>query len=960
MDRALLSLLARASSPQERITQPWLRPDPTDTELGGQRLAGWLATSCGSRPERAAEILAARGIAIADWLAALSGVQVEPDAEPPPWVTAVGDLLALADIPDPGPAPTLGSVVGDGLPDWVDASQPWRFHRGFAGWWARADDLVARWCAQTGAAATGASVLQPARTDLSLWAVRRMLAVAGPTLMSLAQRAGKPLFDDSEPASAQWLGVWEPAPVLARLLAVSWLQWQRACRELLAHIAADLPSTTVVARISTGVGDQHAGGRSVAVITLTDGRRLFAKPYPDLVTPTVAAVLAGLDGLGEPLGLALPTSQCRDGWTWVAGVSPAPDMSSDDIPGWFTRAGALLRVLQGLGATDCHHENLICTAVGPVLVDLETALGPGVAGADQSTAMVTSPVDGPPNHPSPDIGGLAGPGTRPTPYPVDILAPGPDGPQLVRLRSPLVTGTALPRVAGRAELVGDHADALAAGYLEVQRRLAALTDPATLLGAPAPGASVRFVPRPTQIYARLLAASLAGPALSDGVERELVLERLWLAAADPALITAEQDALRDLDVPRFTVPIARDDVLVGNDGNEIPHRFAASPLAQAAARLRAVGSDAQRLAELRAAVFAADPRPDLPACSGGHPDPMAVLAARAVMAADGSPAWEGLELDPSRARWACRRLGPGLLGSAGVALALALGPQHAQLGVAGLRWCARAVRERPSWTSQDAHTGPAGVLWALAVAAGAGQPELWDDAAGLRGHVIAVARATAAGELPAGPTIDAIAGAVLAVAAMPASSGRDDSLAELAALLRQRPPAPSDLLGLDPGDPARRWIASLPGPAAGRLLAWTRLGEMGLGAGEPADVDPRRWGDAAALADAGDLTQAAWVALEQGPGTAPDALDLAAIAQAAALQAAAEGVPDTKWQQRFAAARQLAQQQRGPAPATHNLSAIHGTAALAILGLELPLNVRILQWGPALPQHPATPDLVGR
>jgi hypothetical protein len=950
-----------------------------------------VTAAAGGRPEQAAAILAARGLATDDWVRALCDVQPVPGAPQPDWVVAALELLDLAAgwAPDT-PAPTLGEAVGEGLPDWVDPNQPWQFHAGFAGWRARAGDLVDDWCEDAGAA-----LGRPARADLTWWLVRRLLAVSGPTLMAAGAATVAP--------AQWWTTIWCEHPVLARLMARTWLQWQDACAELVAHLGADLPGiagTAHVCRIRVGAGDQHAGGRSVAALTLDDGQVWFAKPYQDVVGPTLGHLLAQLDSVGSPLGLQLPVTHHRGDWTWSALVRPGPCPDPGAVRTWYYRAGALLAVLSAVGATDCHHENLIATSAGPVLVDLETALGPALPDADPvsartarspaATSMITSMIDGRPGQPSIDIGGLASPGTRNTPYPVTQLARGPRPGTARVAQAPVLvaTGTSLPRLAGHPVGVAEHVQQVRAGFLEVCRRLA-VPAVADLLCPPPPGsrtqpAGVRFVARPTQVYARLLAAAGAGECLRDGVARELVLERLWLAVgqSDPGLIQAEQDALRDLDVPRFVVPLTSSEVIIAPDGRPIPHRFAASPLAHARARIADLVATGLGAAEpdLLAALFAADPRPHRridTSADPGSADPLSILTQTVLLGRDG-PNWVGLEYDPSRWRWALGRLGPGLAGVAGIGLALVLvgpgsggpgGPDSsaATLGRQALLACSERIRARPGWTCQDGATGVSGVLWALARAGThLDDGELVSRAIHLLPPALAAARDAAAGAIPCGFTLDPVAAAALAALALPASRMREQALDEVGELLnRPLPPARRP-----PRDASASWASSFPSARSGRTLARAELG-LGVPPGNPGDEHPS-WGDAVVLAHLGRLEEATWATLRDRAGTAHDHLQLAIVAATAATAstwptAAQPGDRAGLWAGRASQAQAVLRANHDrtgcwfgdpSVPDTDNLSAIHGMAALAILGLggrpdshrtaqirhiQPPANVRILR-----------------
>ena len=148
----------------------------------------------------------------------------------------------------------------------------------------------------------------------------------------------------------------------------------------------------------------------------------------------------------------------RGDYVWVREVAAA---NCPNPRAYFYRAGAMLRVMQALGATDLHHENFVPAADQPVLVDLETVIGPGrgwagTAGTTERperldlpgpTSMVSSWTDGPPGRRSLNLGALAGPEESLTPdaVPTLVQAPGGGPPTLRHRRLTTTNGAALPR-----------------------------------------------------------------------------------------------------------------------------------------------------------------------------------------------------------------------------------------------------------------------------------------------------------------------------------------------------------------------------------------------------------------------------------------------------------------------------------------------------------------------------------
>lgn len=604
-ERWLLSVLARASDPRERRSGGWLVQ--ADDTSGASRYRTWLDLVAGGDQTRGADILRQRGLRVDEFVRSLENAQVVAGAALPDWAVATGELIDRLSHPGsaaPADAPLLAELAGAGLPDWVDGSTPWRLYAGFAAWMHHASHLVRVWSAPS------AGLLAPAaQRELVLCLPRTMLTSVGPRLMSEAEArpSGQQLFR-TDP-KRDWQEILTRFPVMARVLAVSWRQWQDTTKEIIERLTADLPALAPGARVAAlvpGAGDRHANGRSVTQVVLDSGRRFYLKPRPVGPYRMLRATLDAVDAHGDRLGLRLPSVTARSGYAWSEHLDPEDCADESEVSAYFHRAGALLRILQAVGATDLHQENFIPTRTGPVLVDLETVMnadsgwdarfqpaagaGPNLADTPAATSMVTSMVDGPPGTASIDIGAMAGPAVRPTPYAVPNLVRTSTGPRLRGQRLPQPTGMALPRLQGTAVPLRGHVSDVVAGYREAARRLAALADLPALLDADCRAEPVRLVPRATQVYSRLLQQSCSDRALSDGVERELILERLWLATGTcPVdLIEAEQEALRDLDVPLFTVGIGSTD-LVSDRGRVIPSALVRTPAQEALRRFRPGG-----------------------------------------------------------------------------------------------------------------------------------------------------------------------------------------------------------------------------------------------------------------------------------------------------------------------------------------------------------------------------------
>jgi hypothetical protein len=336
---------------------------------------------------------------------------------------------------------------------------------------------------------------------------------------------------------------------------------------------------------------------------------------------------------------------------------------------------------------------------------------------------------------------------------------------------------------------------------------------------------------------------------------------------------------------------------------------------------------------------------------------MQILLHRAIALPAGELAWIGLAYDPCRFRWRYQRLGPGLLGAAGIGLALIVAAgapdspaELAAQGKATLLGCARRVALADThWTGANAFTGPAGTLYAMAKAAQlTADAELEEAAQGLVLQVL-----TAATSAGAGPSLGPADGAVLALLQLPASSRRTAALEQLAGLLAKPVVATGDRVE----DP---WLCSLPSAQAGVAMARYRLASLpgfeslsNLDAHTPWRKLEPVWhpGDEVAHMIVGQpMSISAWEQCWWAHAhTSQRVLDCADLARTAWIATREQYWLDSY--RRALGVLQAENQRTGAwfgdsmAPDSRNFSAVHGMAALVLLALEggaVGVNLRVM------------------
>jgi type 2 lantibiotic biosynthesis protein LanM len=503
-------------------------------------------------------------------------------------------------------------------------------------------------------------------------------------------------------------------PVLARVLGEACRQSLEGHLELLTRLAEDREQ--IVEKLLGGTdpgdlvsvepgGDPHRGGRSTATLTFQSGTKVVYKPRPlDLHAHFNEIV----EWLSDKTALRLRTAAVfpRTGYGWLEHVQ---HNECDDLSGvhrFYQRQGALLALLYILDGTDVHYENLIACADQPVLVDVETLFHPsvvptGVLGQDPAhaallssvfrTALLPLLISG--EHGVADMSGFGGDEGTTTPNNrVDWADAGLDSMHLVRRPGLARTAQNRPMLNGVAAEPRDHEVAVLTGFRTAYEAIAwnrdELLGPEGLLARCAQD-EIRYLCRPTSIYATLLDEATHPDALRHADGRSQLLDLLWEADdSQRALVPHELSELWAGDIPLFsTRPNSRD--VWTADGVRVPDFLAHQGLAVVEAKIAAMSElDHHRQKWIVSACLATRPEPVVHASTASRPglgvtepDPKRLLAAATDIADEimahvhgdsGGPAnWLGLELLDDH-HWAVLPMGAGLSnGYTGTALFLA-------------------------------------------------------------------------------------------------------------------------------------------------------------------------------------------------------------------------------------------------------------------------------------------------
>lgn len=354
-------------------------------------------------------------------------------------------------------------------------------------------------------------------------------------------------------------------PVLGRLLGQAALAAAGAAAELLERLAGDRPA--IVARllagtdpgplvsVESGLGDTHGHGRSVAVLTFGDGRRVVYKPRDLACHRRFGELLRWLDGVLPELNLTGVGAVDRPGYGWLEFVPHLPLADLDAADAFHRRQGALLALLHAVRATDIHGENLIARGEQPLLIDVETLFHP--------TLAATEPDD-------PATRALAASIQRIGLLPVTVL--GEHGPQdLSGIGAD--HGRSRPRFGDREIDATEHEAALLDGfrlaYDAIVRHRAEFVELLRGCG----DIEVRVVVRHTRGYLALLAESTRPELLGDALDRDRAFDLLWAESVRDRVrrrtVAQEVEDLWAHDVPLFRARPGSTD-LWGSTGRRLP------------------------------------------------------------------------------------------------------------------------------------------------------------------------------------------------------------------------------------------------------------------------------------------------------------------------------------------------------------------------------------------------------
>jgi type 2 lantibiotic biosynthesis protein LanM len=402
-------------------------------------------------------------------------------------------------------------------------------------------------------------------------------------------------------------------PVLARFIALIIDFWVEATAEFIERLGNDYDEINMffnptsnnslgqVADINVGISDLHNNHHSVVILTFHSGLKLVYKPKNLGLEEAFLEFLNWCNRKSSKpdedsilLSFKILKILNKTEYGWVEFLPHEPCMSEQAASDFYVRAGQLLCILYLLGATDCHSENLVASGEDFVLVDMETALqheAKLIDNLDDTSAFATASTQladsvlrtglmpmwefTSDQSIAYDLSGLGSVDNEPVPTPSltwKSINTDDMHPAFEEICRPMEANT--PILNGKVLSPAKYVSQIIFGFDKMFNFLCAnkeflLSGESALKSLFAQ--DVRFIFRPTRIYAALLGRVMPPEPLKHGLDWSIevdILSRSFLESEKRPLswpiLTKEAEALYQLDIPYFSSPASSDDLSLGS------------------------------------------------------------------------------------------------------------------------------------------------------------------------------------------------------------------------------------------------------------------------------------------------------------------------------------------------------------------------------------------------------------
>lgn len=372
--------------------------------------------------------------------------------------------------------------------------------------------------------------------------------------------------------------------VLTRLLATKTMYWIQNTSDLLVRVYQDKGTLESefsngqklgkITSINTGssVSDAHNKGKTVAILNFETGIKIVYKPRSLEIDVIFNELINYLNdkNLSNDLKTVHTINMKSYGWTQF--ISYKGCQEELQIEKFYWRIGSYLAILYALNAVDFHMQNLIANGEYPILVDLESLFHNNSTYTDTSAfsraqehiersvlriGLLPRKISSKAGVEGIDLSALGAQEGQVSPHKTStIVDRDKDTVRIVEKNFPIPISHHRPMLHGQVINTVAYEEDIIKGFEETYFFFMKYKQEMIEQIDSFKGVTVRQILRGTSRYANLLKISLHPDFMRDGLDREMILDKLWLdTKLNPRLnqvVNSEKEGLFLGDIPYFT------------------------------------------------------------------------------------------------------------------------------------------------------------------------------------------------------------------------------------------------------------------------------------------------------------------------------------------------------------------------------------------------------------------------
>ncbi|HDR4605535.1 type 2 lanthipeptide synthetase LanM family protein [Bacillus cereus] len=339
-----------------------------------------------------------------------------------------------------------------------------------------------------------------------------------------------------------------------------------------------------ISNISIGEGDTHQQGRSVIVLTFVSGKKVVYKPKNLKVVSAYNSLIDWINDKNNILKMPSYNTLIYDDFVIEEFVEKRDCKSIEEVKKYYIRYGQILGIMYILNGNDFHMENLIASGEYPIIVDLETLLQNIINFKNKPSAdLITTKkmlnlvnstlllpeklLKGDITDEGIDMSALAGKEQHLERREYQLKNLFTDNMVFDLEKVKIEGANNIPKLNGENVDYSTYIDEIVVGFENICNIFIQYRDELLHSGIleEFKDVKVRHVLRNTVVYAKMLANTYHPDYLRDSLNREQVLENIWVHPFErKEFIKSEMEDILNNDIPIFFSYASSKDIIDSN------------------------------------------------------------------------------------------------------------------------------------------------------------------------------------------------------------------------------------------------------------------------------------------------------------------------------------------------------------------------------------------------------------